>query len=405
MPTINSIKASYRLYLSRLSKQSTRKDYTMRFNVFLTWCSMERIDGLEEINFHQFLDYVFLDRGVSPRTHNNYRTWLRSFIIWMRRQHLIEVDPMDGVPPMREQGKIRQPLPKVMLWQIREHLAAHDRHFLLAVMMEYYCFIRPEELSQLQVGDIDVKRHAIHVRASISKNGKAEMVGLNNGIVSLMRELGTLRAPKDWYIFSSQISFFISALKGAKSAGMAVMVAMHAAERMPLNGGEDNPFFQRASSDRWSSGYTTACNGTIIEDIVDAFRKGNSINKQYTFNNGAASITVDESFSGNGHFIAYMVGHSHVDSIGYSTEHPDQLYLMCPASCCVPNAAAQQTYSYGTECSDLPRVQNTKTEDCFNVYGIDTVHKRVKVVRVGADTNDLMEPREVAYFDYEPSQS
>ena len=53
MPTINTIEASYRLYLSRLNKQSTRKDYTMRFNVFLTWCSMERIDRLEEINFAQ----------------------------------------------------------------------------------------------------------------------------------------------------------------------------------------------------------------------------------------------------------------------------------------------------------------------------------------------------------------
>ena len=205
MPTINSIEAGYRLYFSRLSKQSTRKDYTMRFNVFLTWCSMERIDRLEEVNFAQFLDYVFLDRGVSPRTHNNYRTWLRSFTSWMRRQHLLDCDPLDGVPPMREPGKIRQPLPTAMLRQIREHLAAHDRHFLLAVMMEYYCFIRPEELSQLQVGDIDVKRHAIHVRASISKNGKAEMVGLNTAIVSLMRELGTLRAPKDWYIFSNRL--------------------------------------------------------------------------------------------------------------------------------------------------------------------------------------------------------
>ena len=170
MPTINTIEASYRQYLSRISKQSTRKDYTMRFNVFVTWCSMERIDRLEEVNFPQFLDYVFLDRGVSPRTHNNYRTWLRSFTSWMRRQHLLEMDPLDGVPPMREPGKIRQPLPMAMLQQIREHLAAHDRHFLLAVMMEYYCFIRPEELSQLQVGDIDVKRHAIHVRAEISKN-------------------------------------------------------------------------------------------------------------------------------------------------------------------------------------------------------------------------------------------
>ena len=92
-----------------------------------------------------------------------------------------------------------------MLRVLKEHLATKDKHFLLAVMLEYYTFIRPGELSGFKVGDIDAKRHAIHVRASISKNGKAEMVGLNTAIVSLMRELGTLRAPKDWYLFSNRL--------------------------------------------------------------------------------------------------------------------------------------------------------------------------------------------------------
>lgn len=207
MPHCNIIEVAerYRLHLSRLPKANTRLDYGKRLSMLLTWCSMERIDRLEEVNFAQFLDYVFFDRGVSPRTHNNYRTWLRSFISWLRRQHLLEGDPLDGVPPMREPGKIRQPLPTAMLRQIREHLTAHDRHFLLAVMLEYYTFIRPGELSELRIGDIDVKRHAIHVRASISKNGKAEMVGLNTAIVALMRELGTLKAPKDWYLFSCRL--------------------------------------------------------------------------------------------------------------------------------------------------------------------------------------------------------
>lgn len=205
MPTINIIADNYRTYLSRFGKQSTRRDYAMRFNVFLTWCAMEGVTDVSETDFGKFLDHVFLDRGVSPRTHNNYRTWLRSFISWMRRQRLLEGSPLDGVPPMREPGKVRQPLPAVMLRRIKEHLALHDKHFLLAVMLEYYTFIRPGELSELKVGDIDVKRHAIHVRAEISKNGKAEMVGLNTAIVSLMRELGTLRTPKDWYIFSNRL--------------------------------------------------------------------------------------------------------------------------------------------------------------------------------------------------------
>ena len=205
MADINEIAVTYRQHLARLQKHNTRTDYSKRLAMLERWCSMHGITDVSEISFGKFLDYVFLDRGVSPRTHNNYRTWLRSFISWLRRQHLLEGDPLDGVPPMREPGKIRQPLPTAMLRQIREHLTAHDRHFLLAVMMEYYCFIRPGELAELKVGDIDVKRHAIHIRASISKNGKAEMVGLNTAVVSLMREMGTLRAPKDWYLFSNRL--------------------------------------------------------------------------------------------------------------------------------------------------------------------------------------------------------
>jgi hypothetical protein len=39
------------------------------------------------------------------------------------------------------------------------------------------------------------------------------------------------------------------------------------------------------------------------------------------------------------------------------------------------------------------------------VYAFDTTNKVVKVVRVGADMNDLMEKREVAFYDYEPTLS
>jgi integrase len=201
MADINEIAVTYRQHLARLPKHNTRTDYTKRLAMLERWCSMHGITCVEEIDFLQFLDWVFYERCVSPRTRNNYRNWCRSFCSWLR----LTPNPMDDIKPMKEPGKIRQPLPAAMLRRIKEHLVLHDKHFLLAVMLEYYTFIRPGELAELKVGDIDVKRHAIHVRASISKNGKAEMVGLNTAIVSLMRELGTLRAPKDWYIFSSRL--------------------------------------------------------------------------------------------------------------------------------------------------------------------------------------------------------
>lgn len=163
---------------------------------------MQGITAIEDIDFTQFLEWVFIGRGVAPRTHNNYRTWCLSFCRWLRQQHYISGDPLLDVPPLKEPPKVRQPLPPSVLARVRDFLNERNKHYLLAVMMEYYCFIRPDELSNIRIGDIDAKAHAIYVRAEISKNGKAEMVGLNNAVLSLMRELHVLRSPKDWYLFS-----------------------------------------------------------------------------------------------------------------------------------------------------------------------------------------------------------
>lgn len=199
--TIKDIFGHYRLYLSRLDKRSTREDYSKRLAMFERYTAMH---GTGNHDFVGFLDWLFIERGVSPRTRNNYRTWCRSFCKWMMRHGYLTHDPMADIAPLKEPQKIRQPLPEQALRQVRDHLMAHDRHFLLAVMMEYYCFIRPEELSNLRLGDIDTQAHAIYISADISKNGKAEMVGLNHTILTLMRKLRVLRCPKDWYLFSKR---------------------------------------------------------------------------------------------------------------------------------------------------------------------------------------------------------
>ena len=199
---IQQILTHYRRHIERLPKASTRNDYTKRLTMLERFASMNGITAVENLDFVAFLDWVYIERGVSPRTHNNYRTWCHSFCRWLRLQHYIAGDPLLDVPPLKEPPKVRQPLPPSELKRVRDYLYEHNKHFLLAVMLEYYTFIRPDELSNIRIGDIDTKSHAIYVRAEISKNGKAEMVGLNNAALSLMRELHVLRSPKDWYLFS-----------------------------------------------------------------------------------------------------------------------------------------------------------------------------------------------------------
>lgn len=185
---LNDIFAHYRQHLARMGKQSTRDDYGKRLAMLERFTSLNGITALENLDFVAFLDWVYIERGVSPRTHNNYRTWCLSFCRWLRQQHYIAGDPLLDVPPLKEPPKVRQPLPPSELKRVRDYLNERNRHFLLAVMMEYYCFIRPDELSNIRIGDIDTKAHSIYVRAEISKNGKAEMVGLNNAVLQSQQD-------------------------------------------------------------------------------------------------------------------------------------------------------------------------------------------------------------------------
>lgn len=206
-----------------------------------------------------------------------------------------------------------------------------------------------------------------------------------------------------------QISWFIGVLENTP-ATTGVIVVMHCPESTLVNSG-NKKFWQRHYNILWNDA-AAAYDGTIIEDIVEAFRTGVNINKPFEIaDNDDATVTASTSFSHAGSFICYMTGHLHWEMIGYSSAHPNHLYLGCPCSCLMPdydnngNYLSNSRYSYGNEVGDMPRVGGTKTQDCFNVYGIDTINKVVKVVRVGSTLNDLGQDRQMEYYPYETAPS
>lgn len=197
----------------------------------------------------------------------------------------------------------------------------------------------------------------------------------------------------DEHFTQAQIDWFITALQGAITNGYGVIVCRHGCEYF-LPEENDSPFYQRWN--QWESFFSNVCSGTPIEDIIDAFKKGSSIDQTYTYTDGVDSITVSASFASKGEFIAYLCGHHHVDMIGYSRKYSDQLYLLVTCGCCVSNT---RDGKWSAVC-DVPRKAGTVTEDAFNVYSIDRVNKYVKVLRIGSDVNDKLETRKSAVFEY-----
>ena len=153
----------------------------------------------------KYLDHLYLKQHVSARTRNNYRGFLSGLCAFFVDRNILKTNPVDSVKTLKETSKKRQPLTQSMLKRLNDYLSEHDRWLLLACRLEYYTFIRPGELRQLKINDINLKEMKIYINCQISKNGRSTNVAINREIITLMLDLGLFNYPGEMYIFGSNL--------------------------------------------------------------------------------------------------------------------------------------------------------------------------------------------------------
>lgn len=207
----NDILDLYIRFLSKLNasgvmKQKTFYDYQSRLKVLREYNDarahpIQLIYQFDQGYISDFLDYVLLDRDSSARTRNNYRTWLSAFCSWLVEKRFIELNPVENIRTLAEDVKFRSALSEDHLKKLQAYLNEVHPHYLLACMMEYYTFIRPDELSNIRLCDIRIQEQKVFVSSAISKNRRDGMVGLNDRLLKLMLELGVFGSPNHYYLF------------------------------------------------------------------------------------------------------------------------------------------------------------------------------------------------------------
>jgi len=195
-------------------------------------------------------------------------------------------------------------------------------------------------------------------------------------------------------ILQSQCEWMIEVLIDSVEKNLGVILASHENKEDVSGGANDKGFCQRYSVYPWG---TPMPKPLVIADIIDAFRNGKSLCKQYTWWYGSgAEVEINCQFDKKGDFICYLCGHRHGDFIGYLPSYPDQLSVTMTCSGCFP----PDYHNIGEEASDLPRIPQTASEDAINFYVIDRKKKTLTAVRYGACVNDLFEERLVAEYEY-----
>lgn len=159
---------------------------------------------------------------------------------------------------------------------------------------------------------------------------------------------------------AAQRTWLETALAGARTSGYTVVIAVH----YPLGDCAD-----------------VQCNFTSLDrSAVDTSE----------FVPTAYLELVATHKSNSGKFACWLAGHLHWDNVLKSIEHNGQLCI------CVDSANVEMANMY----SDVQRTNDTKSQDLFNLTVIDTESTLIKIIRVGADRDRQLRPRNCITLDY-----
>lgn len=190
-------------------RKGTIKDYKGKLNLFVEYIKDKQnnvpVPSINRAMIFPFFEYLASERELSRQTIEKYMQIVRIFFNWCEdvgvREY--ETNPVKRIPKM---GKVVDCSPGVFSMTDRERLRTaikpKEPWLWLACEMLYYCAIRPgTEMRLMKVGDIDLKRKTICVRAELAKNKTTEMVVFPEELLNHMLSLNLDQYDKDLYLF------------------------------------------------------------------------------------------------------------------------------------------------------------------------------------------------------------
>lgn len=158
---------------------------------------------------------------------------------------------------------------------------------------------------------------------------------------------------------NTQKTWFINALDDAKTAEYGVITVVHT----PIT--------------------------TNVTDVGSGFWTLDNwvVNDTYTGAMVDIREAIDDFVTGGGVFIIHLCGHIHSDQFG-ETDTDELLQFRT------------QMAGYSELWTDTVREYGSKTYDCFNVIQIDRNLGMIKMIRIGCNSSDCLQPRTTLCYDY-----
>lgn len=161
------------------------------------------------------------DRGFSNKRYNDFHSFLNTCFLefykndWIRRNPLIEVGRL-----RKEDTELHIPYTEIEFERIKNHLVENEP--FLWSFIEFMCFtgLRPNEIRQLTVADINTEDWIVRLRSSVAKTTRERIVKIRPEYRPTIEEWNLSFYPKKYFLFSNKSKGIGSRMAGKNTFSM-----------------------------------------------------------------------------------------------------------------------------------------------------------------------------------------
>lgn len=174
-------------------RENSKRGYRSIAKSLLSWIDAERLDHLDanEVNRQHaidHLDWVVKYHKIGGRSYNNRIIHLKA--LWNELVHrgYCRSNPWTEVRRKKESDKARRPLRQSEADVIFSAIMDENRYLALAVLMIYYCMIRPAEILRMKAGMIKLNEGVISLPPDVTKNRRRANITIPDVLSEWIKE-------------------------------------------------------------------------------------------------------------------------------------------------------------------------------------------------------------------------
>lgn len=184
-------------------KHKSFHSYNSHLQLFLGYCQKNKHNFLEDINAQTLNNYfrAGMSEGNTARTRNNKRIFLRTFFNFWVAEGKISKNPTSETKKIKQEKTQNKSFSKEQISVFWEAWKREKQELYFVSRWLFYAFIRPAELGNLRICDIDLRTNKITIPQKVGKTGLGYIL-ITPPILELIQEQELDKRNAHEYVFS-----------------------------------------------------------------------------------------------------------------------------------------------------------------------------------------------------------